>query len=63
MYWMVWSMFLGNDFRKDLHLRNIYDTISRNSLTVLGAMENSGSRRWEDPVIKAEFLTDVLSFQ
>ena len=62
MFWIVWSMFVGNDFNKDLHLRNIQNTVSESSLTVLGAIENSGGRRWEHPTIKAEFFTSAGQF-
>ncbi len=53
---------LPRDFNKDLHLRNIQKDLDGNSLTVLGAVENSGRHRWAHPVIKAEFFTSAGQF-
>lgn len=62
MFWMVGRTFVGNDFTKDLHLVNIQNSLTDSSLTVLGAIENSGSRRWDALTIKAEFFTSGGQF-
>jgi hypothetical protein len=59
--WIFWSM-RDKDFSKDLELRNVQKHISDSTLTVVGAIHNSGGRRWEHPTIEAEFYSESGQF-
>ena len=57
LVWFFWHFSVGNDFSKDLQLRDVQKNVIGGSLKVIGAIHNVGGRRWEQPTVEAEFYS------
>lgn len=62
LIWVFWRLSAGNDFGKDLQVRDVQKKVNGDTLTLVGSIHNGGGRRWEHPTIEAEFYSGSGQF-